>query len=166
MLDAVSIICHTDAFRMIINNAFLSIKSHIFTIFFINQSIEQLKMRIFKNISLSILVLSYLAAGANHFIHPQGYISIIPSYLPAPAVLNYVAGFLEIAFAVMLIRRPTRKVASYSIIFMLIAFLPVHITMLQQSPIKIGTLMVTPAIAWARLLLQPLLMLWAWWHRE
>lgn len=159
-------ICQTDGFRMIINNVFSSIKSHIFTIFFINQSIEQLKMRILKNISLAILVIGYLVAGANHFIHPQGYYRIIPGYLPYPVLLNILAGFFEILFALMLIRPKTRKVASYGIILMLIAFLPVHITMLMNAPLKVGNLLVTPAIAWIRLLLQPVLMLWAWWHRK
>lgn len=151
---------------MIINNVFLSIKSHIFTIILPNQSIEQLKMRILKNISLVILVAGYVLAGANHFIHPQGYLRIIPSYLPAPVILNYLAGFFEVLLALMLIRPKTRKVASYGIMLMLLAFMPVHITMLLNAPLKVGDLWVTPAIAWARLLLQPVLMLWAWWHRK
>jgi uncharacterized membrane protein len=151
---------------MIINNAFSSIKSHIFTIFFINQSIEQLKMRILKNISLAILVIGYLLAGANHFIHPQGYYRIIPSYLPYPVLLNILAGLFEILLALLLIRPKTRKVASYGIILMLIAFLPVHITMLMDAPLKLGDLLVTPTIAWIRLMLQPVLILWAWWHRK
>ena len=121
-------------------------------------------MRIFKNISLIILILGYLFAGANHFIHPQGYLRIIPGYLPAPVLLNLLAGFAEIIFALLLIRPKTRKVASYGIILMLAAFLPVHITMLQHSPLKVGELQVTPTIAWIRLLLQPVLILWAWWH--
>jgi uncharacterized membrane protein len=123
-------------------------------------------MRILKNISLTILVVGYLLAGANHFIHPQGYIHIIPSYLPYPVLLNWLAGLFEILFALLLIRPKTRKVASWGIILMLVAFLPVHITMLVNSPLKVGNLLVTPAIAWIRLLLQPVLMLWAWWHRK
>ncbi|WP_454801462.1 DoxX family protein [Mucilaginibacter phyllosphaerae] len=123
-------------------------------------------MRIFKNISLIILILGYLFAGANHFIHPNGYLRIIPGYLPAPVLLNLLAGLAEIVFALLLIRPKTRKVASYGIILMLAAFLPVHIAMLQHSPLKVGELQVTPTIAWIRLLLQPVLMLWAWWHRE
>jgi uncharacterized membrane protein len=123
-------------------------------------------MRILKNISLTILVLGYLLAGANHFIHPQGYLRIIPGYLPAPVMLNLLAGVFEILFALLLIRPKTRMVASYGIILMLAAFLPVHITMLQNSPLKVGDLLVTPTIAWIRLLLQPVLMLWAWWHTK
>lgn len=123
-------------------------------------------MRILKNISLTILVVGYLVAGANHFIHPQGYYRIIPSYLPYPVLLNILAGLFEILFALLLIRPKTRKVASYGIILMLIAFVPVHLTMLINSPLKVGELFVTPTIAWIRLLLQPVLMLWVWWHRK
>ncbi|WP_238989308.1 DoxX family protein [Mucilaginibacter terrigena] len=111
-------------------------------------------------------MLGYLAAGANHFYNPQSYYRIIPSYLPFPVVLNALAGFFEILFALMLIRPKTRKVASWGIVLLLIAFLPVHITMLTDAPLKVGNLLVTPTIAWARLLLQPVLILWAWWHAK
>lgn len=123
-------------------------------------------MRIFKNISLVILVLLYLLAGINHFVHPQGYISIIPHYIPAPVAANYLAGALEIILALLMIRPATRKVASWCIIIILGAFMPVHISMLLHAPIQVGAIMVTPALAWLRLCLQPLLMLWAWWHRK
>ena len=123
-------------------------------------------MRILKSISLAVLVIGYLAAGANHFVHPKGYINIIPRFLPLPVILNYLAGFFEILFGLLLIRSKTRQVASWGIIIMLFAFLPVHITMLVDAPLRVGNLYVTPLIAWIRLLLQPVLMLWAWWHRK
>ncbi|MFD0793379.1 DoxX family membrane protein [Mucilaginibacter litoreus] len=123
-------------------------------------------MQILKKISLVILVIGYLIAGANHFIHPQGYVNIIPAYLPAPHLLNYLAGSFEILFSILLIRPKTRKVASWGIILMLLAFLPVHIDMLVHAPLKIGSIMVTPVIAWMRLMLQPVLILWAWWHSK
>jgi uncharacterized membrane protein len=117
-----------------------------------------------KKISRYILIIGYIAAGLNHFIHPDGYVSIIPAYLPFPATLNIIAGLCEIAFGTMLIFKDTRKWGAWLIIILLAAFLPVHITMLQQAPLQVGKLLVTPAIAWIRLLLQPVLMLWAWWH--
>jgi uncharacterized membrane protein len=123
-------------------------------------------MKILKKISLITLVAGYLLAGANHFYNPQSYYHIIPHYLPNPVVLNILAGFFEILFALLLIRPKTRKVAAYGIIVLLIVFLPVHITMLINTPFKLGNLLVTPVIAWIRLLLQPVLILWAGWHRE
>jgi uncharacterized membrane protein len=119
-----------------------------------------------KKISLVVLIAGYLLAGINHFYNPASYYRIIPSYLPFPMFLNVLAGFFEILFALMLIRPETRKVACWCIILMLAAFLPVHITMIADAPLKLGNLLVTPAIAWIRLLLQPVLMLWAWWHTK
>lgn len=119
-----------------------------------------------KKISLVLLIALYLGGGINHFIHPDGYISIIPHYLPFPATLNYIAGVCEIVFALMLMSSKTRPAAAWLIILMLAAFLPVHIDMLIHAPMQLGKLTVTPLIAWIRLLFQPILMLWAWWYTK
>ena len=117
-----------------------------------------------KKISLVILIIAYIAAGINHFIHPDGYIKIIPNYLPYHQALNYIAGACEIIFGVLLIFPASRNAGVILLILMLAAFLPVHITMLQQAPLQLGSLYVTPLIAWVRLIFQPVLMLWLAWH--
>jgi len=117
-----------------------------------------------KKISLAILVMGYIGAGINHFVHPLGYINIIPNYLPAHALLNYMAGICDIAFGAMLIFRATRTWGAMLLIALLAAFLTVHIQMLLHAPLQVGSLYVTPLIAWVRLLLQPLLMLWLAWY--
>ena len=122
-------------------------------------------MQTFKKISLVVLVIGYLVAGINHFRSPQSYYHIIPSYMPFPVVLNILAGVFEILFSLLLIWPKTRKVAAYGIILLLIAFIPVHIQMVVDAPFQLGTITVTPLVAWIRLIvLQPLLILWAWWH--
>ena len=125
-------------------------------------------MQILKKISLIVLIAGYLLAGANHFYNPVSYYHIIPKYLPFPVLLNILAGIFEILFALLLISAKTRRYAAYGIIFMLIAFIPVHIQMVIDAPFLLGgKWTVTPAIAWLRLIVfQPLLILWAWWHRE
>nr|WP_294944182.1 DoxX family membrane protein [uncultured Mucilaginibacter sp.] len=118
-----------------------------------------------KKISVVILVIFYFIAGGNHFYNPQSYYHIIPKYLPYPVALNILAGIFEILFALMLVFPKTRRLAAYGIILMLLAFLPVHIQMVIDAPVMLGTLTVGPLVAWIRLLvLQPLLILWAWWH--
>ena len=118
-----------------------------------------------KNISLFILILFYFAGGINHFRDPGSYLKLIPSYLPYPTLLNILAGVSEIGFALLLIPSSTRKFAAWGTILMLIAFLPVHISMIGDAPLKLGNISVTPLLAWVRLLLlQPLLILWAWWY--
>jgi uncharacterized membrane protein len=121
-------------------------------------------MRKIKHISLIILIVFYFVAGVNHFRDPGSYTRIIPDYLPFKPVLNYAAGFFELLFSVMLIFVSTRKLAAWGIMLMLLAFLPVHITMAGEAPLQLGKLTVTPLIAWLRLIvLQPLLILWALW---
>lgn len=121
-------------------------------------------MSLLKKISLVVLVIGYLIAGINHFIHPAGYIHIIPSYIPFPDLMNTLAGCFEVLFAILLIFLKTRSIAAWGIILMLAAFLPVHIQMVMDAPFKLGIWLITPLIAWVRLLLQPVLMLWAGWH--
>jgi len=118
-----------------------------------------------KKISLIILIIFYLVAGANHFHNPASYYRLIPPYIPWHQTINLLAGFFELWFAIMLIFEKTRKSAAWGIILMLLAFLPVHISMIGNAPLKLGDLTVTPFIAWVRLVvLQPLLILWAWWY--
>lgn len=122
-------------------------------------------MQILKKVGLIILVIFYLVAGFNHFYNPNSYYHIIPHYLPYPVVINILAGCFEILFGLLLIWSKTRSYAAWGIILMLIAFLPVHISMIGDAPLKLGNLTVTPFIAWVRLvILQPLLILWAWWY--
>lgn len=124
-------------------------------------------MKLLKKASLIILVTGYLCAGANHFRVPATYIRIIPQYTPAPKLMNFAAGFFEILFGLLLIKKNTRPLAAWGIVFLLIAFLPVHIDMVIRAPFYLGGLYVTPFIAWIRLaILQPLLMLWAWWYAK
>ena len=124
-------------------------------------------MKKIKNISIVILIIGYALAGINHFNNPISYIKIIPHYIPYPVIVNYLAGSFELLFALMLIFDRTRILAAWGIIFMLIAFLPVHIQMIADAPLLLGgSVIVSPLIAWLRLLLQPVLILWVWWHTK
>jgi len=106
-----------------------------------------------------LLVLLYVAAGINHFVHPQFYIQIMPPYLPAAAALVAISGVVEIVLGLLLLPVRTRRWAAYGIALMLVAFLPVHIYMLQPSYRELHP-GITPLLAWLRLLLQPVLILW------
>ena len=73
--------------------------------------------------------------------------------------INYIAGSVEILFALLLILPITRKFAATGIIVMLIVYIPTHIYMIELAPSNYKI--------WARLIIgQPFLILWAWWHRE
>ena len=124
-------------------------------------------MKKLKKVSLALLIIGYLAAGINHFRAPDFYIAIIPPWLPHAEMINVIAGCCEIGFAILLIFAKTREFAAWGIVFMLIAFLPVHIGMVRNAPFKQGQSMVSPLLAWLRLVVvQPLLIWWAWWYTE
>lgn len=114
-----------------------------------------------------ILIIFYIIAGTNHFINPELYIGLIPSYLPFPEVINYVSGSLEILFAVGVIFEKTRLMAVQAIIALLILFIPSHIYFIQVGSCVETAFCVAPWIAWLRLLLiHPLLIIWAWSIRK
>jgi uncharacterized membrane protein len=123
-------------------------------------------MKSLKKVMLVILVLGYLIAGFNHFYNPPSYWHIIPGYIPYPHLVNILAGVFEMLFALMFIFYKTRPLAAWGIVLMLVAFIPVHVDMMIRAPFLLGgSILVTPFIAWIRLIvLQPLLILWAWWY--
>lgn len=114
-----------------------------------------------KRISVWVLAGFYSLAGLNHFIAPEFYTPMIPPYLPAGLVLVYLSGIVEIGLGIGLLVARTRVAAAWSVILMLLAFMPVHIYMLTDAErfpdVPMGLL-------WARLPVQALLMGWAFWH--
>lgn len=121
-----------------------------------------------KKIAFYLLITAYLLAGLYHFINPSFYQPFFPAYLAQWSTeLNYMAGFAEITFAILLLFPSTKKRAAIGIILMLLAFIPAHVFMIQQAPFMLGTFHVTVTVAWLRLLvLHPILIAWAWWIRK
>ena len=112
-----------------------------------------------KQIALYILIFGYFAAGVNHFWHPKFYYRIIPPYVGDAYWVNIIAGVAEIILAAMMIFPETRVVGGFLIVVMLLAFIPAHIYNFKVDP-QLSTLL------WIRLIvLQPLLIAWAWWVR-
>jgi uncharacterized membrane protein len=108
----------------------------------------------------------YFFAGVNHFIKPENYKKIIPPFIPFHSLINYATGFIEIGLAILLIIPRTRKFACTAIIVMLIFLIPAHIYMLQTGWVINGN-QIPEWLLWVRLLvLQPLLILWAWMLRK
>ncbi|MGI8951588.1 MAG: DoxX family protein [Chitinophagaceae bacterium] len=116
----------------------------------------------FKKIGVYLMAIFYVFAGVNHFLHPEFYLQIIPPYFPAHETLNKLAGIAEISGGVLLIFPGTRNFAAWQIILMLLIFFTVHIYMIQKAPMQLGSLTVTPFIAWLRIPLQFILIFWAY----
>ena len=101
----------------------------------------------------------YFVAGLNHFISPQFYLPMMPPWIPFHEACIWLSGIFEILFAVMLMFRKTRRLASWGIILMLIAFMPVHIYMYQTHATLFKDISLWLIIA--RIPLQFILMYWA-----
>ncbi len=115
-----------------------------------------------------LLILFYFVAGLNHFIHPEFYLPLIPSYLPKPELLNVISGMLEVVLAIGVVIPKFRKSSIILIILMLIAFIPSHIYFIQEGACMNQESLCTPIwIAWFRLIvIHPIFILWAWYVRE
>jgi len=119
-----------------------------------------------KQLSLLVLAGFYVFAGANHFINPQFYLPLIPQYFLYPELINIVSGVVEILFGIGLLIPRTRFWSAWGIVLMLIAFIPSHVYFIQVGSCA-GELCIDPWIGWARLLIiHPLLIGWAYWHRR
>lgn len=72
----------------------------------------------------------YVAAGANHFIHPEFYLNIMPLWIGWHEALVIFTGIFEIFFGLLLIPVSTRSMAAWCIIALLIAIYPANIQMM------------------------------------
>ncbi|MBP9602009.1 MULTISPECIES: DoxX family protein [Flavobacteriaceae] len=85
-------------------------------------------MKTIKIVLLYLLVTFFLFMGSMHFIQPEQYFAMMPSWLPAQKTLIIISGIVEIFLAVLLIPIKTRAIAAKLIIAKLIVFLfAIHI---------------------------------------
>ena len=49
-----------------------------------------------------VYVLFFIGAGLNHFLNPQFYDAIVPSFIPFPRVVHQFTGILEIVIPLLL----------------------------------------------------------------
>jgi uncharacterized membrane protein len=107
----------------------------------------------------TLMALAYVAAGINHFLHPDFYLAIMPPWLPAHAMLVAISGVAEIFLGLGILFYPTRRLASWGIIALLIAVFPANVQMAinyyQDGNPRLW-------LALLRLPLQGLLIWWAW----
>ena len=102
-----------------------------------------------------------MVAGLNHFAHPGVYERIVPAWLPAPGLLVAISGVCEMLGGAGVLLRATRRFAGAGLIALLIAVFPANLNM-AQNPGQYGDLG-TPALFYARLPLQLILIVWVWW---
>jgi uncharacterized membrane protein len=103
----------------------------------------------------------FALAGANHFVHTDFYVSIMPPYLPWHTALVYVSGAAEIILGVMLFFRRVERIAAWGMIALIMAVTPANVQMAIHPELYLGY---SQAVLWARLPLQGVLIAWAFWY--
>jgi uncharacterized membrane protein len=100
----------------------------------------------------------FAAAGVLHFLRPAMYEQIVPDYLPAHHELVLASGAAEIAGAALVVLPRTRRIGGVWLAATLVAVFPANVDMALHAGRYES---VAPALLWARLPLQGLLIWWA-----
>lgn len=106
----------------------------------------------------------FVLAGTMHFLRPKAYEAIVPPSIPRPREVVIVSGLAEIAGGLAVVPRGTRRLAGWWLVALLAAVFPANVHMaVNPEQVKGLDLDRIPRWAlWARLPLQPLMMIWAW----
>ena len=117
-------------------------------------------MLTWRRTGFALVVLWFFIGGIGHFLWLDTYASVVPSWVPYPREVALLTGVCDVAGALGILWRPTRRFAGYALMLYCVSVTPVHIEMLQHaerfSIFPIGVL-------WARLLFQPVL-IWIIWR--
>ena len=99
-------------------------------------------------------------AGVGHFTNTEEFLAQVPPYLPAPMLLVLVSGAVELALAAALVLLPRRRAAvGLAVLVLFLAVLPGNIAQYTEARDAFG--LDTDAARLTRVLLSPLLWLWA-----
>ncbi|MDB5207862.1 MAG: hypothetical protein JWR72_2937 [Flavisolibacter sp.] len=103
------------------------------------------------------MAMLYVLAGVNHFWHPEGYLRLMPDFLPLHEQLNYLTGILEVLFAILLLFRVTRSTGAWGLIILLILIFPANIQMAVDYTQE------GHPLVWLAYLRLPLQLILIWW---
>ncbi|HEY5710016.1 MAG TPA: hypothetical protein VIS51_11535 [Solirubrobacterales bacterium] len=114
--------------------------------------------------SRKLLAGFFAFAGTMHFVIPRSYEAIMPPSLPRHREAVALSGVAEIVGGAAVLARPTRRLARWWLLGLLIAVFPANVHM-AVNPEQVDGLDLDRLPRWAlwgRLPLQPLAMLWVW----
>jgi uncharacterized membrane protein len=114
-----------------------------------------------KTVATVLLGALFIAAGANHFVHPALYQHIVPPSFPSPALLVVISGVAEIAGGIGVLIARTRKAAGIGLVLLLLAVFPANVYMAQHPELYRD--MASATALYIRLPLQAVLIAWVWW---
>ena len=69
-----------------------------------------------------VYVLFFVGAGLNHFLNPQFYDAIVPSFIPYPRFVHQFTGILEILIPIFFLTKYRKEAAIMMIILLVILY--------------------------------------------
>ena len=69
-----------------------------------------------------VYVLFFVGAGLNHFLNPQFYDAIVPSFIPYPRFVHQFTGLLEIFIPLLFLTKFRKEAAIMMIILLVILY--------------------------------------------
>jgi len=116
-----------------------------------------------KSILRVLLAVFMIVAGTLHWVTPEPFIKIVPSFLLYPVALVYISGVFEILGGIGLLVLPASKAAAWGLIALFIAVFPANINM-AVNQIQMDGIPDSDLLRWGRLPFQAVLIVWAWWY--
>ncbi len=113
-----------------------------------------------KTLSKYVLAILLIVAGSMHFVRPDLYVKIVPSYLPFHFGLVLLSGVCEVVLGILLLLPRFSRFAGWGMVALFIAVFPANLYLYQHQEIFPAS----PALHLLRLPLQGVLILWAYWH--
>ena len=80
-----------------------------------------------------LLGLLFVVAGVTHFTKSHWYERVLPPYIPNHKSVVLVSGIIEMILGFMLLNSDSQSMAAWSIMVLMILFLPVHIHMASRQ---------------------------------
>jgi uncharacterized membrane protein len=114
---------------------------------------------VLRRVLLLALSAFFLFAGVSHFTSTEFFVSIVPSYLPAPLALVYLSGVFEILGGLGVLLARSRRPAGLGLMALLVAVFPANLHMALHPELFPD---LSPALLYARLPLQLVFVAWAW----
>lgn len=107
----------------------------------------------------------FVGSAILHFASPDGFVRLMPPFLPYHLELVYISGLVEGTLGALLLIPRTQRLAAWGLIPTLVAIFPANIygalTASTDHPAMPG---IGPELAWLRLPLQLVLIAWAYWY--
>jgi uncharacterized membrane protein len=113
----------------------------------------------------ALLAAFFTLAGGLHFVRPRPYEAIVPPGLaPRKREIVAISGAAELAGAALVLPATTRRLGRWWLIALLAAVFPANVQMALHPGEAPGLNLdrLPRWLLWARLPVQPLLMLWVW----